>query len=193
MEGNCPAIFKRKNYMGSWTEKEDEYLLSLIKEGYSFSRIADLMGCTRNAVAGRTHRLKQYRSIPKVPVSERKTMAKKATTLKEKVPVKRKSTSITRKKKPMVKTAVQIDPQIILCAMEQAEDVEIVIKDEIEVPGCLLINLEDHQCKFAIGEDHNKRYRFCGAKTKENSKYCPEHHAKCHNKVLSPIVRKIAV
>ena len=40
-----------------WTKDEDRQLQNLLNKGWTYQQIANVMGASRNAVAGRIHRL----------------------------------------------------------------------------------------------------------------------------------------
>lgn len=47
-----------------WTQEQIATLLILKKEGYSASQIGKKLGCTRNAVIGKLHRLVPEQTVP---------------------------------------------------------------------------------------------------------------------------------
>ena len=53
---------------GFWTDRRIEWLLKLWAEGHSTTEIGAHMGCTRNAVIGKLHRLKAPEPADKLPV-----------------------------------------------------------------------------------------------------------------------------
>jgi len=57
-----PGRYDRKKSIGTWTEKEDEYVASARKAGKTWEEIASHLGRTKSAVEGRIQRI-QMREV----------------------------------------------------------------------------------------------------------------------------------
>jgi len=132
----------------SWTPEREEKLRSLWKKGYSGSEIAKMLGnTTRNAVIGKSHRLKlEARSV------SRKTITK---------------TNIEKNYAPEIK-----HPKLGRKARFQA----LLLDKNFEAENpTKLENLTDSHCKWPLGEKMEPANFFCGRKSMEKFPYCKLH------------------
>jgi hypothetical protein len=142
-------------------------LKELWRDQKTGSEIATTLGMTRNAVMGLLNRLRV-----KGELGYRKLE------LRGKTPNKRPSRALA----PRVKTTVVVDTPRV--STEPAEVLCLVPRQNIPEPntpgpayGVKLTDLEWWHCRWAIKEVRPKEFRFCGARKKNNSSYCAEHHA----------------
>ena len=132
----------------SWTPERERKLRELWKKGHSGSEIANILGgTTRNAVIGKSHRLKL-----EARVTSKKTEAR---TQKEKdSPQENKKEKLGRKAKFK---ALLLDKNF-----------------EEENPK-KLEELSDDTCKWPIGHPYEESFYFCGRTPMEKFPYCKLH------------------
>lgn len=157
-----------------WTEDLIEIVRKLKAEGRSSSQIADVIGCSRNAVIGQCTR----RGIPTLRKSgdNARERRRKPYKLPAPAPTYFNFSSplghfITRPADPAVKP----------------EPVPPVEPDTAPAGGVALLDLTPHQCRWPIGPLMKPSDRFCGAQKDGESSYCRKHHARA----CVPLRRKL--
>jgi hypothetical protein len=134
--------------MASWSIGEIEKLRELMTRGLTFSKIADILGRTRNACIGRSHRLDEIKLVrPTKHVVVKLPPVKKVKLAKPKKPAKPKKLKIV---------AVAPQPQ------RKTERV-------------YLLELEHNQCRYPVAEDNDGQHLFCGKVKEETGAYCTKH------------------
>ena len=140
-----------------WTDERVELLKKLWADGLSASQIAaELGGITRNAVIGKVHRL-GLSGRAKSPSS---------TTPRPRKP--RSSGHMLRVSRPAVRgnTALAYDydlepePELVEIPMEQRKT---------------LLQLNEHTCRWPIGDPGSTEFFFCGGETANELPYCAYH------------------
>lgn len=135
----------------NWTREADDYLKAH-RGSLSSSQIGKHLGCSRNAVVGRAHRLK-LDPLPRggdwrIVNTPRRVKAKKPKAVK---------------------------PEKVL-PPPRINDAQIPL-DQRKT----LIELEEHHCRWPVGDPREPGFFFCGAAKMEDSAYCAGHHAVAHN------------
>ncbi len=139
-----------------WTDDRVELLKKLWSEGLSASQIAaELGGITRNAVIGKVHRL---------GLSGR---AKSPSTAAPR-PRKPRSSGMIRVSRPAIRgnTAlayeyeVEPEPELLEIPMEQRKT---------------LLQLNEHSCRWPVGDPGAADFFFCGGETASELPYCSYH------------------
>lgn len=146
----------------AWTKERVELLKKLWAEGLSCSLIADRMGgyLTRNAVIGKVSRL----GLPGRDVKVRQSIGGK------------KGAKVMRKRHQEAKRVASGKPTTL---------VETVFRDDPFVPGedlhipvkerKTLLQLEDRDCRWPIGDPKEADFHFCGKAKVTGLPYCPFH------------------
>lgn len=149
-----------------------EKLKELWRDQKTGSEIALALGMTRNAVMGMLNRLRVKGELGYRKLEFRGKIPKpRAPRLPAQNPP-----------APRVKTTVVVDmPRV---STQTPEVLCLVPIKETPAPdkpgpanGVKLTDLEWYHCRWAIKEVRPKEFRFCGARKKEKSSYCAEHHA----------------
>ncbi len=139
-----------------WTDERVELLKKLWADGLSASQIAaELGGITRNAVIGKVHRL-GLSGRAKSPSS---------TTPRPRKP---RSSGMLRVSRPAVRgnTALayeydmEPEPELVEIPMEQRKT---------------LLQLNEHTCRWPIGDPGGSEFFFCGGETANELPYCTYH------------------
>ncbi|HEX2536948.1 MAG TPA: GcrA family cell cycle regulator [Pseudolabrys sp.] len=141
----------------SWTDERVELLKKLWSDGLSASQIAaELGGITRNAVIGKVHRL-GLSGRAKSPSSAAPRPRKART-----------SGHMLRVSRPQIRgnTALAYDydlepePELLEIPVEQRKT---------------LLQLNEHTCRWPIGDPGGGEFFFCGGESANEAPYCSYH------------------
>lgn len=165
----------------SWTEERVELLKKLWTDGLSASQIASELGdVTRNAVIGKVHRLglsgraKTVRSAAPRPAKPRRPAA----------PRPQSGGGRSQVKQPVMARSVgntALKAETVAYAETEAEAVPYrspAPVEELVIPsgtGLSLVELNEHTCKWPIGDPTKPDFHFCGGQSKSGSPYCERH------------------
>jgi len=195
-----------------WTDARVQELKRLHAEGHSASTIAGILGggCTRNAVIGKTHRLKltpvKLKRSP-AAVQPRRAAADKSGSVTDKA--NRARQAALRPKSPVEGMARDLrwgrGVSGLAAGAEGAlrvgEGPDMAMDDALPLPKfeeafvpldrrLRLVQLTEHTCKWPIGDPLSPDFYFCGGESLEGKPYC-EFHTKRSYAVI-PAVRKAA-
>jgi GcrA cell cycle regulator len=143
----------------SWTDERVELLKKLWTDGLSASQIAaELGGVTRNAVIGKVHRLGlSGRGQPTSSIKrQRRTHAP----------------GIRRSRSLITVGNLALKPDALA-------EAELMPRRNVVVPIPLklsIFQLNEHTCKWPIGDPGQEDFHFCGNDSLESLPYC-EYHA----------------
>ncbi|MCM1323454.1 MAG: GcrA family cell cycle regulator [Acetobacter sp.] len=139
-----------------WTEEAVEELKRMWDRGMTTGQIAKALNVTKNSIIGKVHRLCLTARPSPIKKSDTETEDKKAVKIKEK----RKQTKETSSK------------------TTTAKDVKSVEKPEIvEKTNIPLVKLDNHTCRWPMGDPRDDDFCFCGKRIKTGQTYCEEHAA----------------
>lgn len=175
-----------------WTDERVELLKKLWLEGLSASQIAGVLGegVTRNAVIGKVHRLKlsgrakptssapRARSTPRpgrrvsAPSSAgRASLGSHGGMMKQ-----RSMTSA-----PMHgATALKIAEDFVTEAYVAPQVAELFVPEEQRLS---LLQLNEHTCKWPIGDPLSPEFYFCGQHPNEGKPYCEFHSRRAYHQL----------
>jgi GcrA cell cycle regulator len=172
-----------------WTEERVELLKKLWMEGLSASQIAAVLGdgVTRNAVIGKVHRLKlsgrakPASSTPRVRSAPRPSARRIST-------AGRSSFSTSVRSRTMAgggahsigATALKISEDV------EAEGYQLPQVQELFIPPeqrLTLLQLNEHTCKWPIGDPLTPDFYFCGQASNEGQPYCEFHSRRAYHQV----------
>jgi len=144
----------------SWTDERVELLKKLWQDGLSASQIAaELGGVTRNAVIGKVHRLGlSGRGQPTSSIKRQRRTH---------------STGIRRLR------PVTVGNLALKNNLDYLPEAELQPRKNVVVPIPLklsLYQLNEHTCKWPIGDPGQEEFHFCGHDSLESGPYC-EYHA----------------
>jgi GcrA cell cycle regulator len=168
-----------------WTEERVELLKKLWMDGFSASQIASELGdgVTRNAVIGKVHRLKlSGRAKPASAAPRPRTTPRS--------PGIRRTPSATGPRPGLSGAMLKSRnlgpaPMLGATALKISEDVEVAAEvavqpAELFIPveeRLTLLELNEHTCKWPIGDPLTPDFYFCGQHSEEGKPYC-EFHAR---------------
>jgi GcrA cell cycle regulator len=144
----------------SWTDERVELLKKLWQDGLSASQIAaELGGVTRNAVIGKVHRLGlSGRGQPTSSIKRQR----------------RTHPTGIRRSRP-----VSMGNLALKSNLDYLPDADLMPRRNVVVPiprKLSIFQLNEHTCKWPIGDPGQEDFHFCGHDSLETGPYC-EYHA----------------
>ena len=158
----------------AWTDEMIAELKKLWQEGVTTGEIGKRLNVSKNSIVGKVHRL---------GLSGRPS------------PIKRKDTSASETPAPKAEkkpaTAKVQKSKVEKTPVPKAEKVEKVKEPEVEfipIPpvekapskagqNVSLTDLDNHTCRWPIGDPKDDNFHFCGNKVRIGQTYCDEHAA----------------
>jgi len=174
-----------------WTDERVELLKKLWMEGFSASQIASELGdgVTRNAVIGKVHRLKlsgrakpasvapRVRTTPRTSPGARHVSTPSSSGRSLGGMIKQR----TMVSAPMIgATALKISEEVVTEAYVAPQAAELFIPVEQRLT---LLELNEHTCKWPIGDPLTKDFYFCGQHSDEGRPYCEFHSRRAYHQV----------
>ncbi len=169
----------------AWTDEMIEQLKKMWDEGLTTGEIGRRLNVSKNSIVGKVHRLglsgrpspikKKNPDAPQAPKQKaEKPIPAKAPLTKEPKQEKKVQPVQTTKLAP-VKT-----PDII--SEKEVEEKFVPIIREEKAPSkagqnVSLVELDNHTCRWPIGDPKDENFHFCGNKVRVGQTYCDEHAA----------------
>jgi GcrA cell cycle regulator len=179
-----------------WTEERVELLKKLWLEGLSASQIAGVLGegVTRNAVIGKVHRLKltgrakpasstpRARTAPRAPGIRRVSGGGGTSRPSSGIASMMKSRSMPSSGGGMTlgATALKMDEQFQVEAYVAPQVQELYIPEDQRLT---LLQLNEHTCKWPIGDPLTPDFYFCGQHSEEGKPYCDFHSRRAYHQI----------
>lgn len=154
--------------MISKATENEKLVIQMWEDGKTATEIAEAVGVSRNAIAGKLHRLRANHAIGYKSLQRRvSAMKANATKMSRKV-VGLGEARLKEMEKKQVKSVV--------------EEVRPLITEVLQKPTgqpVKLMKLGPLSCRYVVSGVMAKDFLFCNEVKKPGSSYCPEHHAKC--------------
>ncbi len=173
-----------------WTEERVELLKKLWLEGLSASQIAGVLGegVTRNAVIGKVHRLKLSGRAKPASSAPRARTAPRPGGVRRVSPSIRSNSGIASMMKsrsmapaPMHgATALKIEADAETEAYVAPQVQELYIPEDQRLT---LLQLNEHTCKWPIGDPLTTDFYFCGQHSEEGKPYCDFHSRRAYHQL----------
>jgi len=138
-----------------WTDEAVEELRRMWDRGMTTGQIAKALNVTKNSIIGKVHRL---------CLTARPSPIKKVSEKKEKKPV-----ASPKASKPTKVKVIQEKPAKD-CRESVKEPAPLV--EETNIP---LVKLDNHTCRWPLGDPRDDDFCFCGKRVKTGQTYCEEH------------------
>ncbi len=153
----------------NWDKETSERLRELWDDaGWSARQIGIELGCTKNAIIGRAHRMK---------LGERPSPIKRE---KREAPVEKKKRSSHVKKSDVV-ASKGVVPMV---GEEYLGELFVPLLRNTDRRhrgrGVALVDLGERSCHFPLGDPKSPNFGFCGAKTPVDKVYCHHHQHVCY-------------
>lgn len=184
----------------AWTDEMVEELKKLWDEGVTTGEIGRRLGISKNSIVGKVHRLglsgrpspikkksdapssKDTKPQPKekkttAPSPKKETKCHKEPEIKKDAVVKPQAEKNIQPAKP---TTPPVKPSILPSPDE--EDIKLA-KSLNPAPATepkehlSLTDLDNHTCRWPVGDPKDDNFHFCGRKIKLGQTYCEEHSA----------------
>ena len=183
-----------------WTEEMVESLKKMWDEGLSTGEIGRRLGVSKNSIVGKVHRLqlvarpspiKKKDGTPVVKTKsadkeKAKTKAKTTPKENEPTPAKKEEKTVEAPKVETKVTAPQPETKPIpVKTVTKEKDYDAFVNVSIPVshtpkkPGdkVTVTDLDNHTCRWPIGDPKDENFHFCGANVRIGQTYCEEHAA----------------
>ncbi len=156
----------------AWTDQMVEDLKKMWKEGLTTGEIGRRLGVSKNSIVGKVHRLGL--SGRPSPIKKKSDTPKPAETT-EKKPIKKESffQSATKKETPVPENNKNETSDNNRFISTKIESKPLPRKDG----KVLLTNLDNHTCRWPIGDPKDENFHFCGKRVRLGQTYCDEHAA----------------
>lgn len=170
----------------AWTDEMVEDLRKMWKEGLTTGEIGKRLGVSKNSIVGKVHRLGL--SGRPSPIKKKETPTETAAET-EKAPKKSKETSAPVDKKENKpenkKEKKETAPAHIKeeTPLAPAKDPLWEEKKRPQDGKVSLTDLDNHTCRWPIGDPKDENFHFCGKKVRIGQTYCDEHAAIAYVKV----------
>ena len=177
-----------------WTDERVETLKKLWMEGLSASQIAGELGegVTRNAVIGKVHRLKLSARAKPTNTAPRARPAARPAPRRVASPAPSMAGMVGGAAKAARPTMTSARPQTMgatALAMEPQMDTEVYVAPaaaELFIPEdkrLNLLQLNEHTCKWPIGDPLSKDFYFCGQHSLDTGPYCEFHSRRAYHQL----------
>ena len=175
-----------------WTDERVETLKKLWMEGLSASQIAGELGegVTRNAVIGKVHRLKLSarakptnsapRARPAARPAPRRVASPSAGLPNMGGGAGKVRPQMSSRPQSIGATALAQDPQMEAELYVAPAAAELFIPEDKRLS---LLQLNEHTCKWPIGDPLSKDFYFCGQHSLETGPYCEFHSRRAYHQV----------
>lgn len=144
-----------------WTDEAVEELKRMWDRGMTTGQIAKALNVTKNSIIGKVHRL----CLTARPSPIKKVSAKEIS----------KSTPTVKQNKSIKTTKKDRMPAKEVSAKETVEKIPAALPaEEVNIP---LVKLDNHTCRWPLGDPRDDDFCFCGKRVKTGQTYCEEHAA----------------
>lgn len=163
----------------AWTDEMVESLKKMWKEGLTTGEIGKRLGVSKNSIVGKVHRLqlsarpspiKKKEQIVAEPAKKIAAANKPLQTAKTSAPVKEERTPA-----PAAKPARPV--QQTFFSEPKEFFTPCVKKDKPAFGKAGLTDLDNHTCRWPLGDPKDEAFHFCGKKVRLGQTYCEEHSA----------------
>ncbi len=175
-----------------WTEERVELLKKLWLEGLSASQIAGVLseGVTRNAVIGKVHRLKLTgRAKPTNTAPRARTAPRPAGIRRVAGASPRPSSGIASMMKSRTASPGAMTQGATALKIEENFEREVYVAPQVQelfIPEdqrLNLLQLNEHTCKWPIGDPLTPDFYFCGQHSDEGKPYCEFHSRRAYHQI----------
>ena len=171
-----------------WTDERVELLKKLWMEGLSASQIAAELGegVTRNAVIGKVHRLKlsartkPTNTAPRARPAARTTAPRRVSSPAPSAGISAKPRVSMARPQVMGATALAAAPEMEAELYVAPAAAELFIPEDKRLN---LLQLNEHTCKWPIGDPLSKDFYFCGQHSLDTGPYCDFHSRRAYHQM----------
>lgn len=161
-----------------WTDQMVEDLKKMWDEGLTTGEIGKRLGVSKNSIVGKVHRL-QLVARPS-PIKKKEDNAEKSSASapapKEPKTV-APATPKEEKKEPKAENKPTPAAAASASRMETIRNSVHVNHPQGHHHKTMLTDLDNHTCRWPVGDPKDENFHFCGRKIKLGQTYCDEHAA----------------
>ncbi len=172
----------------AWTDQMVEDLKKMWDEGLTTGEIGKRLGVSKNSIVGKVHRLQLVARPSPIKKKETTETAEKPSAAPAKAPKAPKAEPTVKKEikeeKKAEKTEAPKEKETVSAApvKPQIDRIETIRNSShVEHPKgkhkTSLTDLDNHTCRWPIGDPKDENFHFCGRKVKIGQTYCEEHAA----------------
>lgn len=184
----------------AWTDEMVEELKKLWAEGVTTGEIGRRLNISKNSIVGKVHRLglsgrpspikKKSDTAPNdKPTKPAKQPKEKKPTVKEpkvetkKTPAKEVSAKPQKEKPAGPQKVIVPESKSLPNIASDEEDIKLAKSLNIsnqktdKTDNLSLVELDNHTCRWPIGDPKDENFHFCGKKIRLGQTYCEEHAA----------------
>lgn len=157
----------------AWTDEMVDQLRAMWKEGLTTGEIGKRLGVSKNSIVGKVHRLGLSGRPSPIKKKEDSEVETEISAKPAKEAAKEKTVKEKNEPKP-----VKIEKN---AAKEPAAQPKTETKSEVQtVPHhhngkTGLTDLDNHTCRWPLGDPKDENFHFCGKKVRIGQTYCDEH------------------
>ncbi len=144
----------------AWTEKMVEDLKIMWKQGLTTGEIGKRLGVSKNSIVGKVHRLQLDARPSPIKKKDEKTISDAS---------KNTSARPSEEKAPAAQTAAPAAEPAVLPVRPTGRNTPC--------GSVQLTDLDNHTCRWPLGDPKDENFHFCGKKVKIGQTYCEEHAA----------------
>lgn len=189
----------------AWTDEMVEELKRLWAEGVTTGEIGRRLNISKNSIVGKVHRLglsgrpspikkktdsekTEKVTKPTKPVKEKKQPVKEVKEAKKEVKKAPQSEAVA-----VAKPAPEKPAEAVKAPVQEAKPAVSVVSEEDDIKlaktlnvsnapvskngNLSLVELDNHTCRWPIGDPKDENFHFCGKKIRLGQTYCEEHSA----------------
>lgn len=153
-----------------WTDDVVEELKKMWDRGMTTGQIAKALNVTKNSIIGKVHRL---------CLTARPSPIKKVSSKSESKP----SPNIKRSKAVKDTKIDKAEGK----SLSQESPLDLSASLPVEETNIPLVKLDNHTCRWPLGDPRDDDFCFCGKRVKTGQTYCEEHAAIAYVRVTKKI------
>lgn len=166
----------------AWTDEMVEDLKKMWHEGLTTGEIGKRLNVSKNSIVGKVHRLGLSGRPSPIKKKENSENSVKPAPVKEKEakPVKEEKAPVKVKAEKTEKIEEHVKEERVKTAQEEKDEKIATAKGEARFEAykqgkTMLTDLDNHTCRWPIGDPKDENFHFCGKKVKIGQTYCEEH------------------
>jgi GcrA cell cycle regulator len=145
-----------------WTEETVEELRKMWDKGMTTGQIAKALNVTKNSIIGKVHRL---------CLTARPSPIKKTEEAEKALPEEAQEEKTVKKCAPKEAKVKKIKKETPVVSEKASKTVDENV-EELNIP---LVKLDNHTCRWPLGDPRDDDFCFCGKRIKTGQTYCEEH------------------
>lgn len=151
----------------AWTEQMVEDLRTMWKQGMTTAEIGKKLNVTKNSIVGKVHRLGLSGRPSPIKKKDEDAAESKAETSAAVQPA--------AESKPAASSAKSTGKAEKFVAENRPSAPSAAKNDAAKKGMVSLVDLDNHTCRWPLGDPKDENFHFCGRKVKIGQTYCEEH------------------